>query len=156
MRIGTLALAASAMLLAGTAAANGGQSAGGADAASVIAGRQAGMRMSGAIMGEMKAVIDAGGDVKTQSFPARTLAGWAKAIPGMFPAGSGTGATGALPLVWSDRAGFEGKAAAYAAAAGKLADLAKAGDAAGFAAQWGEVRTACSACHDTYKKPDQH
>ncbi|MEI9926510.1 MAG: cytochrome c [Sphingomonas sp.] len=156
MRIATLALAASAMLLASAvASANGGPDSG-ADAAGVIAGRQAGMRMSGAIIGEMKAVIDSAGDVKTQGFAARSLAGWAKAIPGMFPLGSGGAPSGALAAVWTDRAGFEAKAAAYAAAAARLADLAKVGDAAGFAAQWGEVRAACGACHETYKKPDPH
>ena len=102
----------------------------------------------------MKAVIDSGADVKTQAFAARSLAAWAKAVPGMFPAGSEGG--GALPTVWSDRAGFEARAAGYAAAAGKLADAAKAGDVAAFAAAFGEVRTACSACHDSYKKPDAH
>jgi cytochrome c556 len=150
MRIGTAALAMAAMVFVG-ATAHAGE---GSDASATIAGREAGMRMSGAIMGNMKAVIDAGGDVKTQGFAARSLAGWAKAIPGMFPAGSEGG--DALPTVWSDRAGFEARAAAYAAAAGRLADAAKAGDAAGFAAAWSEVRTACGACHDSYKKPDAH
>jgi cytochrome c556 len=152
MRIGTAALAAAALLFAGAAAHAGD----GADASGVIAGRQAGMLMSGGLMGGFKGAIDRGDDVKSQAFPARALATWAKAIPGMFPAGSGEGDTDALPAVWSDRAGFEAKAAAYAEAAAKLAELAKAGDKAGFAAQFQVVRGACGACHDSYKKPDQH
>ncbi len=159
MRIGTLAFAASAMLLIGTAAsASGGkaQAGPGLDASGAIAGRQAGMRMSGALMGAIKGGIDRGDDVKTFAFAARSLAGWAKAVPGMFPEGSGVAPSNALPVVWSDRAGFEAKAAAYATEAGKLADLAKASDTAGFAAQWAVVRASCNACHDVYKKPDQH
>ena len=150
MRYGLGALAAAAMVFA-TAAASAGD---GKDASGTIAGREAAMMMSGALMGSMKGAIDRGDDVKSQGFAARTLAGWAKAIPGMFPAGSEGG--DALPAVWSDRAGFEAKATAYAAAATKLADAAKAGDKPGFAAAWGEVRTACGACHDSYKKPDEH
>jgi len=152
MRIGTWGLAA-AVLLAGAAAAQAGQ---GAGDPGVVAGRQAGMRMSGAIMGGMKGAIDRGDDVKTQAFAARALAGWAKAIPGMFPAGSDKGATEALPAVWSKRAEFEAKAAAYAAAATALADAAKAGDKAAFTTQFAAVRASCAACHDGFKKPDQH
>lgn len=162
MRIGTLALATAAVFFTGVVASGEGRAVPppltvtGADATGVIAGRQAGMRMSGAIMGGIKGAIDRGDDVKAQAFAARALAGWAKAVPGMFPVGSDVAPTDALPAVWADRAGFEAKAAAYADAATKLADLAKAGDTAGFAAQWAVVRTTCGACHDAYKKADQH
>jgi cytochrome c556 len=150
MRYGLAALAAAATLLATAAASAGGKQ----EASNVIAGREAAMLMSGALMGSMKGAIDRGDDVKTQAFATRALAYWAKSVPGMFPAGSEGG--DALPAVWSDRASFEARAAAYAAAAAKLADAAKAGDKAGFAAAWGEVRTTCGGCHDSYKKPDEH
>jgi cytochrome c556 len=150
MRYGLAALAAAAMVFATAAASAGGKQ----DAANVIAGREAAMLMSGALMGSMKGAIDRGDDVKTQAFATRALVFWAKSVPGMFPAGSEGG--DALPAIWSDRAGFEAKAAAYAAAAAKLADAAKAGDKAGFATAWGEVRTTCGGCHDSYKKPDEH
>jgi len=57
--------------------------------------------------------------------------------------------------VWSDRAGFEKAAATLATEAAELANIAKAGDQAGFAAQWGVVRNACSACHDKYRVADK-
>ena len=70
--------------------------------------------------------------------------------------GAGSGAeagvpTHARPEIWSDRAGFEAKAADYAAAADRLAELAAGDDAAAFAAQWTVVRSSCQACHDGYK-----
>jgi cytochrome c556 len=154
MRIGTMGLAGAALLLAASAASAGGHQAATPDASGVIAGRQSAMLLSGALMGSIKGAIDRGDEVKGQAFAARSLTAWAKAIPGMFPAGSGTGDTEALPTVWSDRAGFEAKAAAYAAAASKLADAAKANDKAAFAAAFTEVRGTCGACHDSYKKPD--
>ena len=153
MRITTAALAAAAILFMAAEANAGGGAVTGGDATAMIAGRQAGMRMSGAIMASMKAAIDAKADVKTQTFAARSLAAWARAVPGMFAEGSNVPSTEALPAVWTDRAGFEAKAAAYADAAAKLGDAAKAGDADAFAAQWTAVRTACGACHDAYKKP---
>jgi cytochrome c556 len=152
MRVGTIALAASAMLLAGVAAsANGAHPA--ADPAGIVKGRQAGMRMSGAVMGAIKGAIDRGDDVKTQAFAARSIASWAATIPGMFPEGSNVEPTGALPTVWSDSAGFAAKAAAYQAAATKMAAAAQAGDKEAFAAAFQETRGACGACHDGYKKP---
>jgi cytochrome c556 len=123
------------------------------DADALIAGRQAAFKLSGATFGGMKAVIDANGDVKTQAGAARALANWGKALPGMFPAGSDGGE--ALPAIWSDRAGFEKAAATFTTEASKLADLAKAGDAPGFAAQWTVVRGTCGGCHQTYRVPEK-
>lgn len=125
------------------------------DADQLIAGRQAAMKLSGATFGSIKATIDAGGDVTKLAFPAKALTDWARAIPGMFPAGSDGGTTKALPTVWSDPAGFANASAAFEAEARKLGDLAKAGDAAGVAAQWAIVRGTCGACHDTYRQPDK-
>ena len=126
----------------------------GGDAAGIIAGRQAGMMLSGVAMGAMKAAIDAGQAPSTQRFNSRAVARWAHAVPGMFPADSGPGAgveTHAKAEVWSDRAGFEARAADYAAAADWLAELAAGEDAAAFAAQWTVVRQSCQSCHDVYK-----
>ena len=125
-------------------------------AADVVAGRKAGMALSGAAMSGMKAAIDAGAPVRSQAFAAGGVARWGRAIPGMFPAGTGQGALGAEPTgakdaIWADRADFEARAATLATEAGKLADLARADDAAGFAAQWTVVRSACQSCHEVYK-----
>ena len=120
----------------------------------VIKGRQAGMMLSGVAMGAIKAAIDAGQPPASQRFNSRALARWAHAVPGMFPAGSGPDSgveTHAKAEVWSDRAGFESKAADYAAAADRLAELAAGEDAAAFSAQWTVVRSSCQACHDVYK-----
>lgn len=142
-----LAAAASMLVAAGASRRD--------DADALIAARQAGFRLMGANFGNMKALIDAKGDVKTQVFAARTIVGWAKAMPGLFPAGSDGGMTTAAPALWADKPGFETAAAGLATEAGKLADLAKAGDAEGFAAQWTVVRGACGACHTAYRVPEK-
>jgi cytochrome c556 len=122
----------------------------------VVAGRRAAMNLSGAAMSGMKVTIDAGGSVRSQAFAAGGLVRWGRAVPGMFPAGTGPadlaeGATGAKAEIWSNRADFDAKAAAFAAEAQKLGELARADDAAGFAAQWTVVRASCQSCHDSYK-----
>ncbi len=126
-----------------------------ADAATLIRARQSALMLSAVAFGGMKATIDSGADVSSQAFAARALARWSKTLPSMFPAGTGKASgtpTKALDVIWSDRAGFEARAADYAAAATKLAQLAEANDKPGFAAQWQVVRQACSSCHDVYRE----
>lgn len=121
----------------------------------IIAARQASYDMSVATINEMKLAVAAGQDVKKQFYPAHALSRWSKVLPTMFPAGTEPGATAtethALAAVWSDRAGFEKAAANYQAATSKLADLAQAGDTAGFSTQLNDLSKACDACHDKYR-----
>ena len=122
----------------------------------IVAARQAAYHLSGAAMGNMKAVIDHGGDVRTQVYAARGVMRWARVLPTMFPDSTrGVGPTRARPEIWDNRADFEAKAAAYAAAATRLAEVAQTGDAAAFAAQFDATRATCQACHDRYQVPQQ-
>lgn len=149
MRKSILIGAATLMCITGAA---GAQEAGAISSEQAVQARRAGMFMSGAVMASMKAGIDAGASPRSQAFPAGTLARWAGAMPGLFPAGSGAApGSKARPEIWTNRADFEARAAALAAAATRLQDLAQADDAAGFAAQWTEVRAGCQSCHDAYK-----
>jgi cytochrome c556 len=122
----------------------------------IVAVRQAAFGMSAVVFGSMRPVVESGGDVKPLTFGARNLAKWARALPGTFPSGSGTPESHAKPAVWANRADFERKAADYAAAAGKLAELAAANDKAGFAAQYKVVGGTCGACHDAYRAEQAH
>ncbi|MGY4397706.1 cytochrome c556 [Sphingomonas sp. UYAg733] len=164
MRSGTMAIIGATLILTAAAASAGGQRPAApapaaasvpVDPAAIVAGRQAAFLLSAADFGGIKAAIARGDDVTTQAFAARSLARWAKTIPAMFPAGTGIAPSGALPAIWTDRAGFEAKATAYAAAADKLAALAKAGDKPGFAAQFAVVGKSCGACHDAYRMADK-
>lgn len=124
-----------------------------------IAARQASLDMSSNTFRSMGDAMKAGREAKSQSYPAASLAKWAKALPGMFPPGTGAGETPAetqaLPIIWRDRANFDRAAAFYAAATAKLAALAAANDTAGFTKQLEEVNQACGACHARYKAGDQ-
>ena len=123
----------------------------------IIAARQASLDMSVMTFAALKAAARDGKPIASQVYAATTLARWARALPTMFPPGAGPEAgvpTGARPLIWTDRAGFERRAADYAAAAERLRDLAAAGDADGFRAQIPAVAAACDACHATYKVTD--
>ena len=52
----------------------------------------------------------------------------------------------------ADRAGFEAKAADYAAATGRLRDAVTAGDSAAAATEWAAVRATCGSCHEAYRE----
>jgi cytochrome c556 len=117
-----------------------------------IAIRQVGMDLTGGNIAYIKAVVQAKGDVKPLEVPAKAIARWAATIPVLFPPGSEKGGdTKALPEIWSDRAGFEKIAAAAGAAATKLAEAAKAGDADTVAAQFKALGEQCGACHKGYR-----
>jgi cytochrome c556 len=120
----------------------------------IVAARQSAYVLSGANFAAMKFAAEAGADVHQLVFPARALARWARTLPSLFPAGTNLPNSKALPAVWSDRAGFEARAAAYAEAARLMAEAAQSGDRAAFLARWTETRAACSACHDTYRRAD--
>jgi cytochrome c556 len=149
MRRLTTVLATAVLCIGGAASAQAPS-----DAAGVIQGRQAALMLSGVAMGAIKGSIDAGQPSAGQAFNTRALARWAHALPGLFPAGSGQEsgvATKAKAEIWTNRADFEAKAAAYAAAADRLAELSRGDDPAAFSAQWTAVRASCQACHDVYR-----
>jgi cytochrome c556 len=124
-----------------------------------IAARQASLDMSSITFRSMGDAVKAGREAKSQGYPAAALAKWAKALPRMFPAGTGKGETSAstqaLPTVWRDRTGFESAAANYADATARLAALAGANDTPGFTKQLEEVDHACGSCHARYKEGAQ-
>ena len=62
------------------------------------------------------------------------------------------GNTRALPTVWSDNAKFKDIATKLGVETEKLAQLAAAGDEAGFNKQFGVVGGTCKACHDDFQK----
>ncbi|HEY0413774.1 MAG TPA: cytochrome c [Allosphingosinicella sp.] len=122
----------------------------------VVAARQAAFGLSAGVFGNIKGAVDSGADPKPFGFGARNLAKWAAVLPSMFPAGTALPESKAKPAIWTARADFEAKAAAYAAAAGKLAAAAQAGDKAAFAAAFRETGGACKACHDAYRMEEHH
>ncbi|MBX9885402.1 MAG: cytochrome c [Novosphingobium sp.] len=150
-----LILAAATLSFAAAAVAHGADTPAADPQAGVIQARQAGFKLQLASFLAIKIGLTRGDDAKMMVLPASAIAGWGKAIPTMFPAGSNGAASNALPTVWSDRAGFEAAAANLTAAASKLADLAKAGDGPGATAQWEVLKGACNDCHNKYRKPDE-
>lgn len=146
-----------AIVLIGIAALSGGASARQATgpANDIVAARKAAFAMSAVTLNAINEGIEADAAPSSQGFAVGALRKWAHALPGAFPAGTGAtdmpGATAAEPEIWTDRAGFEARAADYAAAVDRLAELSQANDVAGFEAQFAVVKASCGACHNLYR-----
>jgi cytochrome c556 len=122
--------------------------------AQLVAARQAGMHMAATLLFRgIKAGVKSGRDVKELIHEPEGIALWGAAIPGLFPPGSAHPDSRALASIWANKPDFDRKAADLAAAADKLAALARTGDTAGFAAQAPAVEAACAACHNAYRAP---
>ncbi len=83
---------------------------------------------------------------------ARAISDNAAMISDIFPEGSGSGDTRALPSVWQDKAKFDAAAIALKTAADNLAVAAGSGDMAAIGAAAGEVGKACGGCHESFRK----
>ena len=93
---------------------------------------------------------------RSQAFAAGGLARWARAAPGLFPAGSGQGelgatATGAKAEIWSDAAGFT---AAWKDLDTAVAALSASTDEASFKAAFPALGAACKGCHEKFRQAE--
>lgn len=81
-----------------------------------------------------------------------------KALTSWFPAGSGQSAyakSKALPVVWTDHAKFEEKAAALRTAVAKLNVDAQAGATAAIGPDFKATAAACKGCHENFEAKDK-
>jgi cytochrome c556 len=128
-----------------------------ATAAELISARHAMMHMAATLTFEsVMPAVKNGSDVKRQVHAAEGLEHFGRSIAGLFPDGSVAPGSRALPAIWTNKADFNAKASAFGDSAARLAELAKAGDTAGFAAQARVVAQGCNACHSLYRAEEEH
>ena len=128
------------------------------DPAAVLKERQETMKQLGGNMKAINDFVEAGTgsaeDVATRAASIREIAG---KIPTLFPEGTsmddGIGKTGAKPAIWSDWSGFQAAATKMGEEAGKLAEVAAAGDRDAIGAQFGALgKDGCGGCHQTFRQ----
>ncbi len=127
--------------------------AGAAVAQDVIAQRREGLRGMGRQMEAIKAVTDARGDTRPLVERVDTMIAFYRGLPALFPSGSGTGETRALPTIWSDRAVFEQVNANMITQLGVLRAAAASGDVAATTAAFNQTGATCGTCHRPYRGP---
>lgn len=142
MRVVWMGAAAAAVLVAGTALAQG----------DVIAERRAGLKRMGEHMQAMKAVVDNRGDVRPLAATVDDMIAWYRTMPGRFPPGSDKGDTRALPALWNERANFETINNNMVNQLQALRTAAASGDSAAFATAYGQTGQTCGTCHRPYRQ----
>ena len=125
--------------------------AGAPSGAELIAARQAGMDMSAATVTLLKNASANGVPLKNLVFPAGGLAKWAVVLPTLFSDNTKDLTSRTKPDVWTDRAGFNAKAAAYIDATKALAAAAAADNKPAFEAALASTGAACKGCHEGYQ-----
>lgn len=124
-------------------------------AATAVTTRQANFKKMGGAMKVLKDQLAGGTVDKGKAVAAaRALASLGRAQPRLFPKGSDASSgvkTGALPAVWTDRAGFDRQWQGYVAQADKLVVAANTGNAAAIGAQFKALGATCSSCHRQYR-----
>ncbi len=118
--------------------------------ADVVKERQENRKQAAAAMRAIKGVIDAKGPTAGAVEQAAKLKTLEVAFVKMFPAGSDKD-TKALPVVWTDWAGFQAASKNAEAAFDKLATAAGSGNQEALAAAFADTGKACGACHDKFR-----
>ena len=116
----------------------------------VVKERQENRKQAGAAMRAIKAIVDAKGPTAGAVEQAAKLKSLEAAFIKMFPPGSDKDSK-ALPVVWTDWAGFQAASKASDAAYDKLAVAAGSGDQAALAAAFADTGKTCGACHDKFR-----
>ena len=128
------------------------------DLQGAVDARQALMKDNSAKMKAMGAVVEAkAGDLAAMQQLAAGLQANAMKIVGDFPKGTSMadmpGKSYGKPEIWDHPDDFKAAADVLATEAGKLADAAKSGDIAAFAAQYDVVgEKGCGGCHTQFRQ----
>jgi cytochrome c556 len=112
------------------------------------------MKGFGQRMGVIKGVVvDGKGTLAEAATAASEIQAAAGKIPGVFPEGSNTGESEALPVIWQQWPDFETDAKTMGELAGTLAAAAGSGDKAATLAGFATLgKDGCGGCHETFRK----
>jgi cytochrome c556 len=122
-----------------------------AQATDPIAARKDNRKQAGAAMKAIKGIIDAKGPAKDAAEHAMKIKDLAVAHIKLYPKGSDTGDTKALPVIWTEWAAFEAANTASATAADAMATAANSGSLEALTAAFGATGKTCGACHEKFR-----
>ena len=118
----------------------------------VIAQRRAGLKRMGGHMEAMKPVVDGKGDVKPLEARIDDMIAWYADMPALFPPGSGTGDTKALPALWERFDEFKANDAKLVDKLKTMKVAAAAGDTEAFGASYKALGPEyCGSCHRPFR-----
>ncbi|MCF4166643.1 cytochrome c [Zavarzinia compransoris] len=125
----------------------------GAQADAVSEKREAAMKQAGGALKALGGAAQAGTVGTAEVAKAEELAAFAAMLPELFPEGSLSDESRALPEIWTDAEGWQAKVADFTAAADAVVAAAKAGDAAALGEAVGATGPTCGGCHKVFRGP---
>lgn len=123
------------------------------DAAEVIEYRQSIMQAFRTHMGGVRAALGGTAPMGHARNHAVAFSEMAQSLANVFPDGSTSPDSRALPAIWVDRADFMDKVSAIQGATASLVEASGSGDAETIGAALQQVQGTCSGCHQTYRGP---
>lgn len=152
----SLALVTAGVIGLAAVAAGGTLATAAPSADAIVAARHANFKKMGGAMKTLKDELGGSANKANMIAAAKTLAMTGRQQAGLFPVGTGPAnvKTDALPVIWTDRATFDGNMKKMIAEADKLVAVAGSGDAAAIGAQFKAVGATCGACHRQFRKED--
>jgi cytochrome c556 len=120
-----------------------------------IAQRQEAMKAVGAAIGQIPPVMrnERPWDGSAMATAAGAIATNLSTAKALYPAGSSSDNSRALPAIWERKAEFDGLFDRSIEAARNLQQLAAAGNEAGFRAAFPALGQSCGACHTPFRRP---
>ncbi len=127
-----------------------------ADSAGVYKYRQAVMKAVGGQMAALGASLK--GQVFTENLRlhAGAMADLAEIVPHVFPAGSGTKKSEALPAIWEQPEEFENRVNDFVNAAKSLAEVIQSDDMKAIGGGVQKLGKTCKGCHDNFREEHEH
>ncbi len=126
-----------------------------AGAEALVEQREAGMKQAGGALKALGAAAKAGTITPADVEKAQALADFAGSVPSLFPEGSVTEKSRALPEIWTDKAGWDARTKGFADATAAVLSAAKAGDVAALRTAVGAAGDTCGACHKAFRGPEK-
>ena len=124
-----------------------------ADSKEVVKYRQNVMKVNGGSASAAAAIIQGKVDHKDRlADHAKALEASTKDIAGLFPKGSDSGDTRALPEIWKNWGDFEAKAKESHEKAAAFSKAVASGDGGAIKAAFKDVGESCKACHKDYRQ----
>ncbi|MCB9942127.1 MAG: cytochrome c [Geminicoccaceae bacterium] len=150
MKLSLVSTAAAAVVLLGSASVYA------ENATGVVAYRQAVMKSFGAHTAAIKSILTEQTQPLDQVVPhAEAISSLASHLPAMFPAGSDSGETYALPSIWEKPDEFKSDSDVLAELSADLAEAATGGDAQATLAAFAKMgKEGCGECHGDFRKKD--
>ena len=127
-----------------------------ADSEGIYKYRSALMKAVGGQMASMGASLK--GQVFTENLKlhASAMADLADIVPLVFPKGSGSDKSEALPVIWENPEEFKQRVDDFVSAAKQLEKIASSGDMKAFGGGIQKLGKTCKGCHDNFREEHSH